>query len=112
MITVLLFCLLQLIPVPVDFTPSDGVCTHEKITVKQCNGSFKRAMTALEPFQRQEAYRLTINPGRIIIEALSPEGEFRARTTIEQLRLAAPLPTGPGSGTAGLCLTRAGVSRG
>lgn len=87
MITVLLFCLLQLIPVPVDFTPSDGVCTHEKITVKQCNGSFKRAMTALEPFQRQEAYRLTINPGRIIIEALSPEGEFRARTTIEQLRL-------------------------
>lgn len=87
MITVLLFCLLQLIPLPVEFTPEQGVCTADRITVKQCGRSFKRATADLEAFQKQEAYRLTIKPGSIVIEALSPEGEFRARKSIEQMRL-------------------------
>ena len=87
MITMLLFCLLQLIPAPVEFAPGDGLCTQESVSVKRPGYVFKRAAATLKPFQRQEAYRLSIEPERIVIEAFTKEGEFRARKSLEQLRL-------------------------
>lgn len=94
MIALLLSCLLlQIIPIPAEYTPAQGVCTREEICVKLNKCAFKRTVAALEPFQQQEAYRLTVKPGRIVIEALTPEGEFRARKSLEQMRLeGTPLP--------------------
>ena len=68
MITILLFCLLQLIPVPVEYTPGDGVCIRENISVKHPGCSFKRTAASLKPFQKQEAYMLAIRPESIVIE--------------------------------------------
>lgn len=73
---------LGLIPAPVEYSPEKShVC-------------FKKAVASLEPWQRQEAYRISFTKGRAKIEALTPEGRFRAGKTLEQLKALGELPTG------------------
>ena len=81
-LTLILAAALQLIPAPVEYTP-------EKSHVR-----FKQAVATLEPWQQQEAYRITITKRRVKIEALTPEGKFRAQKTLEQLRALGELPLG------------------
>ncbi len=83
-----------LIPKPVSFTPEDGVCRTEKVFVQIGRRSFREAVARLEPWQQQEAYRLTIGRKRIRIEALTEEGVFRARTSLEQLQALGEVPCG------------------
>lgn len=84
--TALLSAMLNIIPAPVDYTVGQGVCAEEKVTVQNYGSAFKRAAAKLEDFQKKEAYRLTIDGRGIKIEALTKEGVFRARTTLEQLK--------------------------
>lgn len=83
-----------LIPKPVSFTPEDGVCRTEKVFVQRGRRSFREAVARLEPWQRQEAYRLTIGKDKVRIEALTEQGVFRARTSLEQLRALGEIPCG------------------
>jgi len=71
-----------LIPAPVKYTPEKD------------RTSFKKAVAQLEPWQQQEAYRLTIRGKRVKIEALTPEGRFRAQKSLEQLQMLGELPQG------------------
>ena len=74
--------LIGLIPAPVEYSPERSrVC-------------FKRAIATLEPWQKEEAYRLTVIGKRVKIEALTPEGRFRAQKTLEQLRALGEVPEG------------------
>ena len=73
---------LNLVPAPVEYTPErDRTC-------------FRKATANLEPWQKQEAYRLTIKGEKVKIEALTKEGKFRAKSTLEQLRSMGELPQG------------------
>ncbi len=91
---VILAAALGLVPAPVSFTPEDGVCEKETVTVKLDRRAFRETAVSLEEYQKQEAYRLTIGRKGILVEALTPEGLFRARTSLEQLRALGPLPCG------------------
>jgi len=90
----LLILSILLIPKPVSFTPEEGVCRTEKVVVQMDRRPFQKAVARLEPWQRQEAYRLTIGRKRIRIEALTEEGVFRARTSLEQLQALGEVPCG------------------
>ena len=85
-LALLLSAMLNLIPAPVDYTVSQGFCTNEKVTVQRGGSTFKRETASLEDFQKKEAYRITVASGGIKIETLTKEGEFRARTTLKQLK--------------------------
>ena len=85
-IALLLAAALQLIPAPVSVMPGIGECRREKVVVRMDGTDFREATTGLETWQQDEAYRLTLEPRRVLIEALTPQGEFRARKTLEQLR--------------------------
>ena len=76
---------LNLVPAPVEFTPGERVCRKEP---------FKKAVANLEPWQQKEAYRLTVTKRGTKIEALTPEGRFRAQKTLEQLKLQGEVPHG------------------
>lgn len=91
---IILAAALGLVPAPVSFVPEDGVCEKETVTVKLDRRAFREATASLEEYQKQEAYRLTIGRKGILVEALTPEGLFRARTSLEQLRALGPLPCG------------------
>lgn len=72
----------NLVPAPADYSPGKSrVC-------------FRKAVAGLEPWQKKEAYRLTIKGEKVKIEALTPEGKFRAESTLEQLRSMGELPQG------------------
>lgn len=85
-LTVLLSAMLNIIPAPVDYTVREGACATKKTMVQTGSSEFKKTTASLQDFQKKEAYRLTVEPGRILIEALTNEGVFRARTTLEQLQ--------------------------
>ena len=85
-LTALLSAMLSIIPAPVDYTVTEGVCTQEIVVVQSNGCAFRKSVAGLQDFQKKEAYRLTVESGRILIEALTKEGEFRARTTLEQLK--------------------------
>ena len=91
---IILAAALGLVPAPVSFVPEDSVCEKETVTVKLDRRAFREATASLEEYQKQEAYRLTIGRKGILVEALTPEGLFRARTSLEQLRALGPLPCG------------------
>jgi len=91
---VILAAALGLVPAPVSFVPEDGVCEKETVTVKLDRRAFREATASLEEYQKQEAYRLTIGRKGILVEALTLEGLFRARTSLEQLRALGPLSCG------------------
>lgn len=89
----LLSAALQLIPAPVEYTPAAGPVAPKMEQVRLNKKAFRQAVAELEPWQQQEAYRITI--GKVLrIEALTKEGLFRARTTLEQLRTQGTLPCG------------------
>ena len=83
-----------LIPQPVSYTPAEGACQAERIVVRQNRRAFRKAVAALEPWQREEAYRLTLGRNKVTIEALTDEGVFRARKSLEQLQALGEVPCG------------------
>ncbi len=56
--------------------------------------SFKKAVAGLEPWQQQEAYRITVKGKKVKVEAHTAEGRFRAQTTLNQLKTWGELPQG------------------
>ena len=101
----------QIIPAPVEFRADGGFNRTEggflkaegdqakadgsrtgRVQVKLGRRAFRKEVAQLQPWQQQEAYRLTIGRKKIRIEALTEEGVFRARTTLEQLQALGPLP--------------------
>lgn len=82
LVTLILAAAIGLVPAPVEYSP------------KACHTSFKKAVAELQPWQKKEAYRLTIKGKKVKIEALTDEGRFRAKTSLEQLRALGELPQG------------------
>ena len=78
----ILSVVLNLVPAPVEYSPEKS---------RTC---FRKAVANLEPWQKKEAYRLTIKGEKVKIEALTKEGKFRAKKTVEQLRAMGELPQG------------------
>ena len=76
----------QVIPAPVEYQPGEGRSAVGSQLVMLRRKAFLKAVQALEPWQQKEAYRLTVNLRQIVIEATDPEGVFRARATLQQLR--------------------------
>ena len=83
---------LGILPAPVSFERADDTSTAKDVEVAVGKRSFTRWSISLPEFAREEAYRLTITPKRVRIEANTPEGVFRAKTTLAQL--GRPLPCG------------------
>ena len=83
---------LGILPAPVSFERADGTSTTKDVEVVVGKRSFTRWSASLPDFAKKEAYRLTITPKRIRIEANTPEGVYRAETTLEQLGY--PFPCG------------------
>ena len=90
LLTVLLA--LGILPAPVSFERGDGTTTAKDVEILEGNRAFARWSASLPEFARKEAYRLTITPKRVRIEANTPEGVYRARTTLAQLEY--PYPCG------------------
>ena len=83
---------LGILPAPVSFERADGTSTAKDVEVVVGKRSFTRWSAFLPEYARKEAYRLTITPKQVRIEANTPEGVFRANTTLAQLER--PLPCG------------------
>ena len=83
---------LGILPAPVSFERADGTSTTKDVEVVVGKRSFTRWSASLPDFAKKEAYRLTITPKRIRIEANTPEGVYRAETTLGQLEY--PYPCG------------------
>lgn len=83
---------LGILPAPVSFERADGTSTVKEVEVVEGKRAFSRWSESLPAFARQEAYRLTITPKRVRIEANTPEGVYRAQTTLAQLEY--PYPCG------------------
>ena len=83
---------LGILPAPVSFERADGTSTTKDVEVVVGKRSFSRWSASIPDFAKKEAYRLTITPKRIRIEANTPEGVYRAETTLEQLGY--PYPCG------------------
>ncbi len=83
---------LGILPAPVSFERADGTSTTKDVEVVVGKRSFTRWSASLPAFAQKEAYRLTITPKRIRIEANTPEGVYRAETTLAQLEY--PYPCG------------------
>ncbi len=83
---------LGILPAPVSFERADGTSTAKDVEVVVGTRSFTRWSAFLPEYARKEAYRLTITPKQVRIEANTPEGVFRAKTTLAQLER--PLPCG------------------
>ena len=83
---------LGILPVPVSFERADGVSTAKDVEIVEGKRAFTRWSASLPEFARREAYRLTITPKQVRIEANTPEGVYRARTTLAQLEY--PYPCG------------------
>ena len=83
---------LGILPAPVSFERADGTSTAKDVEVVVGKRSFTRWSAFLPEYARKEAYRLTITPKQVRIEANTLEGVFRANTTLAQLER--PLPCG------------------
>ena len=94
MICLLFIISFLLIPEPVSFTLEEGVCRTEKVVIRQNRRSFRKAVADLEPWQQKEAYRLTLSRNKVKIEALTEEGIFRAKKSLEQLQALGDVPCG------------------
>lgn len=81
-----------LIPAPVSYSEGEGTCAPKKTEIRLGGRDFRKEVAHLEPFQQNEAYRLTVGKKKIVIEALTEEGVFRARTTLDQLSRSGKLP--------------------
>ena len=94
MIRLFLILSILLTPKPVSYTPADGVCRTEKVVVRKDRRSFRKAAAQLEPWQQKEAYRLTLDRNKVKNEALTEEGVFLARKSLEQLQALGEVPCG------------------
>ncbi len=83
---------LGILPAPVSFERADGTSTAKDVEVVVGKRSFTLWSAFLPEYARKEAYRLTITPKQVRIEANTPEGVFRANSTLAQLER--PLPCG------------------
>ena len=83
---------LGILPAPVSFERADGASTTKDVAVVVGKRSFSRWSASLPAFAQKEAYRLTITPKQIRIEANTAEGVYRAETTLGQLEY--PYPCG------------------
>jgi hexosaminidase len=83
---------LGILPAPVSFERADGTSTAKDVEFVVGKRSFTRWSAFLPEYARKEAYRLTITPKQVRIEANTPEGVFRANSTLAQLER--PLPCG------------------
>ena len=83
---------LGILPAPVSFERADGTSTIKDVEIVVGKRSFAKWSAFLPEYARKEAYRLTITPKRVRIEANMPEGVYRAQTTLAQLER--PLPCG------------------
>lgn len=93
-LSIILSIALNLVPAPVEFVPAEGVCIPQTVCEKRPGKAFLKATASLEDFQKKEAYRISVRRRSIRIEALSPEGYFRARKSLEQLSLSGGIPCG------------------
>lgn len=84
----------RLIPEPVCFSISDGVYSlrpdGSDIKVVLNDADFRAATADLQDFAREEAYEITIGKKGVTIKAMTEEGVFRGRQTVEMLRLLDP----------------------
>ena len=85
---------LNLIPATVEFTPGEGEFSGGKSSVTMNGRQLRHDTAGLPEFARKEAYRITVKPQRIIIEALTQEGLFRAQKSLEQLHACGSIPCG------------------
>ena len=85
---------LNLVPAPVSFTEAGGAASVERVVVRKNRRAFRAATASLPEFARKEAYRLTLRPHKAVIEALTDEGVFRARKSLEQLQALGAVPCG------------------
>ena len=82
----------SLIPAPVEYRESAAASYSpaalqnvKVLTGKRCTAGFRNKAAALPEYARQEAYELTVGPCSAKIQALTAEGEFRARQTLRKL---------------------------
>ena len=87
-----LFVALGILPAPVSFERGEGTSSVKEVETAVGKRAFSKWSASLPEFARKEAYRLTITPRRVRIEANTPEGVYRAQTTLAQLER--PLPCG------------------
>ena len=85
---------LGLIPAPVDFRPAEGESSVARVVVRRPSRELKKATMGLPDFSREEAYRLRIGPRKVVIEAYTAQGVFRARKSLEQLQALGKVPCG------------------
>ena len=78
---------LGILPAPVSFERADGTSTVKDVEIVEGKRAFAKWSAFLPEFARKEAYRLTITPKRVRIEANTPEGTFRAQTPLAPLEL-------------------------
>ena len=81
----LLLAALGILPAPVSYEMGDGVTQAKDVEVAEGKRAFTKWSAQLPAFARKEAYRITVTPKRVLIEANTPEGVYRARTTLAQL---------------------------
>ena len=83
----------SVIPIPAEYIVYEQQYSPDvlhRISVRRdnrCSAAFRRRASALKPFARSEAYELTVGRGGVRIQALTAEGEFRARQTLRKLEL-------------------------
>ena len=83
----------QLVPKPVEVTAGEGVCdlSTARVTVKKASPGMRRALRQVTDARlREEAYEITIRPGKVVIRSFAPLGEIRARQTLSQLKALDP----------------------
>ena len=87
----------KLIPEPVEFSTGEGVYTLKPdgsdVKVYMNAAAFAAKVEALPEFAKEEAYELVVSKKGVKIYALTEEGAFRGRQTLEMLRLLDPTAT-------------------
>ena len=87
----------RLIPEPVEFSTGEGVYTLKPdgsdVKVYMNVASFAAKVEGLPDFAKEEAYELVVGKKGVKIYALTEEGAFRGRQTLEMLRLLDPTAT-------------------
>ena len=87
----------KLIPEPVEFSTGEGVYTLKPdgsdVKVYMNDAAFAAKVEALPEFAKEEAYELVVGKKGVKIYALTEEGAFRGRQTLEMLRLLDPAAT-------------------
>ena len=80
-----------LIPLPVEYSVSDGIytlrCDGSDVRTYVADKAFAELTADLPDFARQEAYKIVIGKKGVKVYANTDEGAFRASQTLRMLRL-------------------------